>query len=91
MWTLPARIAVAVTTIGLTLSGCRETVSHPMPPLQARTQVVDAARDIVSALHADVSEASRRQDVFSSEPSASAERRESSGKASETGASGNGD
>src|SRR6201988_4672334 len=28
-----------------------------MPPSQARTQVVDAARDIVQALHADVTEA----------------------------------
>jgi hypothetical protein len=57
VWTLPARMAVAVASIGLTLSGCRETVSHPMPPLQARTQVVDAARDVVSALRADVGEA----------------------------------
>src|ERR1700758_3703051 len=51
------RIAVAMASIGLALSGCREVVSHPIPPQQARTQVVDAARDIVQALHADVTEA----------------------------------
>ncbi len=39
------------------LSGCREAVSHPMPPLQARAQVVDAARDIITALHGEVTEA----------------------------------
>ena len=57
MWTPSVRIAVAVASIGLALSGCREAVSHPIPPLQARAQAVDAARDIVNALHADVTEA----------------------------------
>ncbi|OMC46337.1 hypothetical protein A5745_12655 [Mycobacterium sp. IS-2888] len=32
-------------------------MSHPMPSSQARAQVVDAARDIVTALHAEVTEA----------------------------------
>ncbi|HWF29107.1 MAG TPA: hypothetical protein VG327_12125 [Mycobacterium sp.] len=32
-------------------------MSRPMPALQARAQVVDAARDIVNALHAQVTEA----------------------------------
>jgi len=57
VWTLPTRIAIAVASVGLTLSGCREVVSQPLPPLQARAQVVDAARDIVNALHAQVTEA----------------------------------
>lgn len=42
--------------VGL-VGGCGETVSHPISPLSARGQVVDAARDIVKALHAEVSEA----------------------------------
>jgi hypothetical protein len=57
VWTLPTRIAIGVASVGLTLGGCREVVSHPIPPLQARAQVVDAARDIVNALHAQVTEA----------------------------------
>lgn len=42
--------------IGL-VGGCGETVSHPISPLSARSQVVDAARDIVKALRAEVTEA----------------------------------
>lgn len=57
MWTLAARTAIAAVSIGLALSGCGEDVSHPMPPTQARAQVVAAARDIVNALHAQVTEA----------------------------------
>jgi hypothetical protein len=39
VWTLPVKIAVAVVSIGMMLSGCREVVSHPIPPLAARAQV----------------------------------------------------
>ena len=31
MWTLPVKIAVAVVSIDMMLSGCREVVSHPIP------------------------------------------------------------
>jgi hypothetical protein len=54
---LAARTGVAAVSIGLVLGGCGEVVSRPMPALQARAQVVDAARDIVNALHAQVTEA----------------------------------
>jgi hypothetical protein len=57
VWTRSTRIAVAAVSIGLTLGGCGEVVRQPMSPLQARTQVVDAARDIIGALHAEVTEA----------------------------------
>lgn len=57
MWTFGAKIAGAASLIGLILSGCSETVSHPIPPTQARSQVIDASRDIVKALHAEVTEA----------------------------------
>jgi hypothetical protein len=57
VWTLAPKIAVAALSIGVALGGCGENVSHPIPPLQARTQVVDAARDVVTALHAQVTEA----------------------------------
>lgn len=57
MWTLSTRIATAAISIGLALGGCAETVSHPISPQQARAQVVDAARDIVKAVHGQVTEA----------------------------------
>jgi hypothetical protein len=56
VWTFGARIAVAAVTIGLMLSGCAE-VARPIPPTQARAQAIGAARDIVHALHAEVTEA----------------------------------
>ena len=56
MWSLSLRIAAAATGIGLALSGCAE-VHHPISPQQARAQVVDAARDIVNAVHGQVTEA----------------------------------
>lgn len=46
-------LAIGVALVG----GCGEAVSHPLSPLSARSQVVDAARDIVKALHAEVTEA----------------------------------
>lgn len=55
MWAKP-KITIAVSTIGLILTGC-SVVRHPFSPAQARAQVIDAARDIVHALHADVTEA----------------------------------
>jgi hypothetical protein len=55
--TLAARTAAAAVSIGLTLSGCGEVVRHPISPLQARSQVVDAARDIIGALGGQVTEA----------------------------------
>jgi len=57
VWMVPARIAVAGVGIGVMLGGCADVVRHPMSPQQARSQVVDAARDMVSALHAEVTEA----------------------------------
>lgn len=57
MWPLPVRVAVAAVGIGLVLGGCADVVRHPISPQQARGQVVDAARDIVNTLHADVTEA----------------------------------
>lgn len=56
VWTFGTRVAVAASTISLILSGCSE-VRHPIPPAQARDQVIGAARDIVHALHAEVTEA----------------------------------
>lgn len=55
MWTLGARIAVAASAVSLFLSGCSE-VRNPIAPPHARAQVI-AARDIVQALHAEVTEA----------------------------------
>ena len=57
MWIHARQIAVVATGIGLALSGCGDTVSNPVSPPAARSQVVDAARDIVTALHAQVTEA----------------------------------
>jgi hypothetical protein len=54
---MPVRIAIVAQSIGMALGGCADTVRHPMSPQQARSQVVDAARDMVSALHAEVTEA----------------------------------
>lgn len=56
MWNLSLRIAAAAVSVGLALSGCAE-VRHPISPQQARAQVVDAARDIVDAVHGQVTEA----------------------------------
>jgi hypothetical protein len=38
----------------LAVSGCSDVVTNPFTPEQARAQVMDAARDIVNTLHADV-------------------------------------
>lgn len=58
MWTMARRILVAVAvSSGFLLGGCADVVRHPMSPQQARSQVVDAARDMVNALHAEVTEA----------------------------------
>jgi hypothetical protein len=53
------RKAAAAVIIGLplALAGCGDIVLDPISPQQARAEVVDAARDIVSALHAEVTEA----------------------------------
>lgn len=56
MWSLPLRIAAVAASIGVTLSGCAE-VRHPISPQQARAQVIDASRDIVNAVHGQVTEA----------------------------------
>jgi hypothetical protein len=50
-------VAVAAVGLGLLLGGCADAVRHPMSPQQARSQVVDTARDLVAALHAGVTEA----------------------------------
>jgi hypothetical protein len=50
-------LVAAAVSIGLLLGGCADVVRQPMSPQQARSQVVDAARDMVSALHAEVTEA----------------------------------
>jgi hypothetical protein len=55
VWTL-SRSAAAAAVIGFALSGCAE-VTEPITPEQARAEVIDAARDITSILHADVTEA----------------------------------
>ncbi|GLE50542.1 putative lipoprotein LppJ [Mycobacterium montefiorense] len=57
MWTLTTRIAVAASIIGVALTGCAETVHNPISPQQARAQVLNAARDIVTTLHSQVTEA----------------------------------
>jgi hypothetical protein len=49
--------AGAAAFVGLTLGGCADIVTDPLSPQQARAQVVDAARDIVTALHAELTEA----------------------------------
>jgi hypothetical protein len=49
--------AGVVAIIALVLSGCGEIVTDPISAQQARAQVVDAARDIVTALHAELTEA----------------------------------
>jgi hypothetical protein len=55
VWTLATRIAVAASIISL--AGCAEAVRNPISPQQARAQAVNAARDIVNALHGQVTEA----------------------------------
>ncbi len=58
MWTLVARKAAAAAFTGLALSGCGgDAVLNPITPEQARAEVINAARDIVAILHADVAEA----------------------------------
>jgi hypothetical protein len=57
VWTQAVRIAVAAITLGLALDGCVEPVRNPISPQQARAQTVNAARDIVNTLHAQVTEA----------------------------------
>ncbi|MGX9788706.1 hypothetical protein [Mycobacterium sp. MMS18-G62] len=47
------RIA-AMLVAALAVSGCSDVVTNPISPDQARAQVMDAARDIVNTLHADV-------------------------------------
>jgi hypothetical protein len=57
VWTLRGRPAGVAMLIGLALSGCANSVSNPISPQQARAQVVDASRDIVTTLRAEVTEA----------------------------------
>jgi hypothetical protein len=47
------RIA-AMLVATLAVSGCSDVVTNPLSPEQARAEVMDAARDIVNTLHADV-------------------------------------
>lgn len=58
MWTCVKYAAVPVIT-GALLSGCAE-VPDPISPEQARSEVIDAARDITAILHAEVAEAKFR-------------------------------
>jgi hypothetical protein len=55
----PSRAAAAVVAASLALSACGggEAVSDPLTPQGARAQVIDAARDIVTILHAEIAEA----------------------------------
>jgi hypothetical protein len=46
--------ASTIIALPLTLAGCGDIVLDPISPQQARAEVVDAARDIVTTLHADV-------------------------------------
>lgn len=56
MLNVGAKIAATASAAALIVSGCSE-VRNPIPPTQARGQVIAAARDIVQALHAEVTEA----------------------------------
>jgi hypothetical protein len=60
VWTSRGRTARVAAVIALALSGCANAVSNPISPQQARAQVVDAARDIVATLRAEVTEATFR-------------------------------
>lgn len=53
------RLAAVAVAASLVLSACTgsEFVRNPITPDEARTDVVNAARDIVTILHADVAEA----------------------------------
>lgn len=59
MWIRLVRPIAAVVTAGLALAACGggEPVADPITPQQARAEVVDAARDITTILHAQVAEA----------------------------------
>jgi hypothetical protein len=57
VWTVSTKIAAAAAIVSLALGGCADKVRHPISPQQARKQVVDAARDIVQAVHGRVTEA----------------------------------
>jgi hypothetical protein len=59
VWSLQTRKAAAAAIMGfsLALAGCGDIVLDPISPQQARAEVVDAARDIVTTLHAEVTEA----------------------------------
>jgi hypothetical protein len=48
---------VAVLVAVLAANGCSDVVTNPISPEQARAQVMDAARDILATLHADVASA----------------------------------
>lgn len=52
----PAAVMVAA-SLALSACGGGEPVQNPMTPAQARTEAVDAARDIVAILHAEIVEA----------------------------------
>lgn len=55
MWTLSKSVAAAA-VFGFALSGCAE-VTNPITPEQARAQVIDAARDVLTTLHGELTEA----------------------------------
>jgi hypothetical protein len=56
VWTLLKSSVVAAAVVGVGLSGCAE-VRDPISPEQARAEVIDAARDVRTILHGDVTEA----------------------------------
>jgi hypothetical protein len=59
LWIRLVRRTAVVISASLALSACGggESVANPITPQQARAEVIDAARDIVTILHAEVAEA----------------------------------
>lgn len=59
MWIRLIRPSAVAVTASLALSACGggEIVRDPITPEQARAEVIDAARDIATILHAEVAEA----------------------------------
>jgi hypothetical protein len=55
--TLRANGFLAATIICCALTGCGPEVGDPLTPEGARYQVIDAARDVSTILHADIAEA----------------------------------
>ncbi len=56
MWTSIRRWVATAAMVGTVVGGCAE-VPDPITPQAARAEVMDAARDILATLHAEVTEA----------------------------------